>query len=93
MELVLLTLTTLFVGYSAVAPEYRNNSLYTFNIDRDSSVIVMNTQTGLLHRCTAEFVCAPPLAKKVVEPEESSATGEGQGVRLRESKAEAPNSR
>lgn len=78
MELVLLSLTTLFVGYSAIAPEYRNNSLYTFNIDRDSSVIVMNTQTGELHRCTPKFVCNPPLDKtKGFEPEESIATGEG----------------
>lgn len=81
MELVLLTLTTLFVGYSAVAPEYRNNSLYTFNIDsKDSSIIVMNTQTGQLHRCTAEFVCEPPLAKKVVEPEQGAAAGEETGA-------------
>ena len=74
MELVLLTLTTLFVGYSAVAPEYRNNSLYTFNIDsKDSSVIVMNTQTGELHRCTAGFICTPPIdksAKKVESTEQ-----------------------
>lgn len=68
MEMVLLTLTTLFVGYSAVAPEYRNNSLYTFNIDKDSTVIVMNTQTGELHRCTPTFECTPSIkepAKKV----------------------------
>lgn len=62
MELVLLALTTVFVGYSAVAPEYRNNSLYTFNIDRDGTVIVMNTQTGSLHRCTAEFACTPSIS-------------------------------
>lgn len=81
MELVLLTLTTMFVGYSAIAPEYRNNSLYTFNIDRDSSIIVMNTQSGELHRCTPEFVCAPPLTKtRVLEPDQSSATGEGTGA-------------
>ena len=61
MELILLSLTTLFVGYSAVAPEYRNNSLYTFNVDKDSSIIVMNTQTGELHRCTSQFECVPPL--------------------------------
>ena len=73
MELVLLTLTTLFVGYSAAAPEYRNNSLYTFNIDKDSTVIVMNTQTGELHRCTATFECTPPVdksAKKVESTEQ-----------------------
>lgn len=60
MELVLLSLTTLFVGYSAIAPEYRNNSLYTFNIDKDGTVIVMNTQTGQLHRCTRQFECTVP---------------------------------
>ena len=72
MEMILLSLTTLFMGYSAIAPEYRNNSLYTFNIDRDSTVIVMNTQTGQLHRCTAEFECTPPLAKAVSSANEET---------------------
>ena len=71
MELSLLILTTLFVGYSAVAPEYRNNSLYTFNIDRDGSVIVMNTQTGSLHRCTATFECTPAINQPAKTVEDS----------------------
>lgn len=61
MELILLTLTTIFVGYSAVAPEYRNNSLYTFNIAKDGSIIVMNTQTGQMHRCDQQFKCSDGL--------------------------------
>lgn len=63
------------MGYSAIAPEYRNNSLYTFNIDKDSTVIVMNTQTGDLHRCTPKFECTPPLKNSVSSGnEETGAT-------------------
>lgn len=72
MEMILLSLTTLFMGYSAIAPEYRNNSLYTFNIDKDSSVIVMNTQTGELHRCTPKFDCTPPLDKSAMQARPAS---------------------
>lgn len=65
MEIALLTLTTLFMGYSAIAPEYRNNSLYAFNVDPvDSTIIVMNTQTGHLYRCDREFHCSDGLVLK-----------------------------
>ena len=50
--------TALLLGYQTVAPEFRHNSLYTFNVDPNTSeIIVMNTQTGHLHRCTKDFVC------------------------------------
>lgn len=45
--------------YQTTAPEFRNNSLYAFNIDPiDSSVVVMNTQTGELFRCDRDFICS-----------------------------------
>ena len=41
-----------------VDPQFRNNSLYAFNIDgADGSIVVMNTQTGDLFRCTRDFTC------------------------------------
>jgi len=48
----------IFMGYQTTAPEFRHNSLYTFNIDpTDGTVIVMNTQTGHLQRCNKELIC------------------------------------
>ena len=51
-------ITAILLGYQTAAPEYRHNSLYTFNIDPNTSeVVITNTQTGHLYRCTKEFVC------------------------------------
>lgn len=51
-------ITALLLSYQTIAPEYRHNSLYTFNIDpTNGSIIVMNTQTGHLYHCTKEFEC------------------------------------
>ena len=51
-------ITAILLGYQTAAPEYRHNSLYTFNIDPNTSeVVIMNTQTGHLYRCTKDFVC------------------------------------
>jgi len=58
MELLLAAITAALMGYQTTGSEFRNNSLYTFNIDpvtRD--IIVMNTQTGHLYRCTQAFEC------------------------------------
>jgi hypothetical protein len=58
-------ITAVLLAYQTAAPEYRNNSLYTFNVDpTNGSVIVMNTQTGELHRCTADLVCPDGLEIK-----------------------------
>lgn len=58
MEVLLAAITAALMGYQTTAPEFRNNSLYTFNIDPNTSdVIVMNTQTGHLYRCNQAFVC------------------------------------
>ena len=51
-------ITALLLAYQTAAPEFRNNSLYTFNIDPNTSeVVVMNTQTGHLYRCNKNFEC------------------------------------
>ena len=35
------------------------NAKYMFSVDMDSSVVVMNTQTGAMARCDREFRCGP----------------------------------
>ena len=51
-------ITALLLTYQTVAPEFRHNSLYAFNIDpATSDVVVMNTQTGHLYRCNRNFEC------------------------------------
>lgn len=34
-----------------------NNSKYSFHIDRDGTIIKMNTQDGSMTRCTSDFRC------------------------------------
>lgn len=66
MDIILSAITAALLGYQTAAPEFRHNSLYTFNIDpTNGSVIVMNTQTGELQRCTAELKCEP--SKKPID--------------------------
>jgi hypothetical protein len=51
-------ITALLLAYQTAAPEFRHNSLYTFNIDPNTSeIVVMNTQTGHLYRCNKQFEC------------------------------------
>lgn len=58
MDLLLSAITAALLGYQTAAPEFRNNSLYAFNIDpTNSTIVVMNTQTGELFRCTPDFHC------------------------------------
>ena len=65
MDLILSAITAALMTYQTAAPEFRHNSLYTFNIDpTNGSIIVMNTQTGHLYKCTKELVCDNPEFKK-----------------------------
>lgn len=67
MEIILASITAALLGYQTAAPEFRHNSLYTFNIDpATSEIVVMNTQTGQLTRCTKDLVCGP---KKSIDSE------------------------
>ena len=62
MELLLSAIMASLMTVQTVDPQFRNNSLYTFNIDPISNtIVVMNTQTGQLHRCNTEFKCADGL--------------------------------
>lgn len=43
-----------------------DNGKYMFQVDRDGTVIRMNTQDGSMERCTADLVC-----EKTEKPKES----------------------
>lgn len=45
------------LGYQIWMPAV-NNGMYLFQIDRDGTVIRMNTQTGEMERCTPDLQCA-----------------------------------
>ena len=65
MSVLLSAIMAALMTAQTVDPAFRNNSLYAFNIDAsDSSIVVMNTQTGELFRCTKEFVCDNGLVLK-----------------------------
>ena len=58
MEILLAAITAALMTIQNVDPVFRNNSLYAFNIDPNTSdVVVMNTQTGHLYRCNKNFEC------------------------------------
>lgn len=58
MEFLTLIMVAL-LGYQVSMPAV-DNGRYTFNIDpRDGTVIVMNTQTGEMRRCTQDLQCSP----------------------------------
>lgn len=58
MEILLAAITAALMTAQTTDPVFRNNSLYTFNIDpTNGSIVVMNTQTGHLYRCTKDFEC------------------------------------
>lgn len=45
------------LGYQIWMPAV-NNGMWLFQIDRDGTVIRMNTQTGEMERCTTDLKCA-----------------------------------
>jgi hypothetical protein len=58
MEILLAAITAALMTTQTVDPVFRNNSLYAFNIDPiNGSIVVMNTQTGHLYRCSKDFEC------------------------------------
>jgi hypothetical protein len=58
-------ITALLLAYQTTAPEFRHNSLYTFNVDpKTSEIVIMNTQTGHVYRCTSDEECNEKLKKE-----------------------------
>ncbi len=57
--------TALLLAYQTAAPEFRHNSLYTFNVDpKTSEIVIMNTQTGHVYRCATDEECNEKLKKE-----------------------------
>ena len=36
-----------------------DNAKYSFQIDRDGTIVRMNTQNGVMERCTSDLACGP----------------------------------
>lgn len=51
-------LMTALLAYQVMMPQV-NNAKYTFQIDRDGTIVRMNTQDGQMERCTPDLVCGP----------------------------------
>lgn len=62
MDIILSAITAALLGYQTAAPEFRHNSLYSFNVDpTNGSIIVMNSQTGHMWRCNQDLkTCSEP---------------------------------
>lgn len=54
------------LGYQIWMPA-TNNGMYMFQIDRDGTVIRMNTQTGEMERCDQNLQCAKSLPEPTKE--------------------------
>ena len=68
MEILLTVVMTALMTYQTTAPEFRHNSLYAFNIDpNDSSIVIMNTQTGHITRCSKELTCTDPDLERIIK--------------------------
>ena len=52
-------IATILMGYSTTVDDFRYNAKYTFVIDKDSTVVVMNSQTGHMWRCNSDLkICS-----------------------------------
>ena len=52
-------IATILMGYSTTVADFRYNAKYTFVIDKDSTVVVMNSQTGHMWRCNSDLtICS-----------------------------------
>lgn len=49
-------LMTVLLAWQIFMPA-TNNGMYMFQIDRDGTVVRMNTQTGDMQRCTPDLKC------------------------------------
>ena len=56
MELILASITTLLLSLQFAAGQ-QHNARYTFAVDTDRSIIVMDTQTGEMTRCNSVEHC------------------------------------
>ena len=59
-------IATILMGYSTTIADFRYNAKYSFIIDRDSTIVVMNSQTGQMWRCNADLkTCTDP--EKIID--------------------------
>lgn len=53
-------IATIMMTYSSTVADFRQNAKYSFVIDTDHTVIVMNSQTGKMWRCEKDLKCEEP---------------------------------
>ena len=56
-------IATILMTYSTTVADFRYNAKYSFVIDSDRTVIVMNSQTGKMWRCEKDLKCEEPKDK------------------------------
>lgn len=59
-------LTALLLAYQIWMPAV-NNGMYMFQIDRDGTIIRMNTQDGKMERCTPDLQCGEAVKTQAQE--------------------------
>ena len=59
-------LMTALLAYQVMMPQV-NNAKYSFQIDRDGTIIRMNTQDGTMDRCTPDLRCDTKTAEPATE--------------------------
>lgn len=53
-------IATILMTYSTTVADFRYNAKYSFIIDSDHTVVVMNSQTGKMWRCEKDLKCEEP---------------------------------
>lgn len=59
-------IATIMMTYSSTVADFRQNAKYSFVIDNnDSTIVVMNSQTGKMWRCNKDLLtCEEPKENK-----------------------------
>ena len=53
----------MLMTYSTTVADFRYNAKYSFVIDSDHTIVVMNSQTGKMWRCEKDLKCEEPKDK------------------------------
>jgi hypothetical protein len=48
-------IATILMTYSTTMADFRYNAKYTFVIDKDSTILIMNSQNGHMWRCNSDL--------------------------------------
>ncbi len=57
-------IATILMTYSTTVADFKYNAKYTFVIDKDSTIVVMNSQNGQMWRCNSDLQSCSEIEKK-----------------------------